>query len=489
MMENQQSAEGPPKKDRKFRLFAVKKIITGTVGVLALLWIASYVVSLYETHDTEHGDAPEKAVATRHAPSTDSAQGSKAGHAEPSHDQDSQGKAAASQDDHQAPQDRHASVADEHQTGAPKPSAQAAKDSHATANGDAHEAPHADTVHDQGHQDPHAAAVHGDTDHDTPAATEDAKPPVDAPADADHGDTHQEAPTDTGHAKEQEDTHAAADHGDDHADADHEEAHGEEHGDGHMTIAVSDKKGVTFVMATIAPLRYELDERFYGWRPNDVIRPADNILNYQLGVLEVTRRTVEALTERISRTGSAQAYDTHLEKARNNLAINADDYMMPSAEASYTEALDALERYKGKLERGSALFFTRTVNLIPLLESFENLLGGCDDNLVKAKEDDGSQVSWFRADDYFYYTQGVAKAMHTILQAVAVDFARVVESRRGDGVLHHAMEALHHAIIIEPLIILDGDPDGFTANHRANLAAPISHARFYVALLIQTLST
>jgi hypothetical protein len=163
--------------------------------------------------------------------------------------------------------------------------------------------------------------------------------------------------------------------------------------------------------------------------------------------------------------------------------------MMPSAESSYSEALKALESYKAKLENGTAPFFTRTVNLIPLLEAYESLLGSCDDNLVKAKEDDGSDVSWFRADDYFYYAQGVASAMQTILQGVAVDFAKVIETRRGDGVLHHAIEALHHGLEIKPLIILDGAPDGFTANHRSNLAATISHARFYVGLLIQTLST
>ena len=287
------------------------------------------------------------------------------------------------------------------------------------------------------------------------------------------------------------DAHADAAAKDAHAPAGHgaaEDAHGEG-GHGHGTIAISDVRGVTFVMATIAPLHYELEERFYGWRPNDIIRPADNVKNYQLGVLEVTRRTVEALTERISRTGSVQAFDKDLEKARNNLMINADDYIMPSAESSYEEALAALNRYKAKLENGTGPFYTRTVNLIPLLEAYANLLGSCDDNLVKTKEDDGSKVSWFKADDYFFYAQGVAHAMHTILQAVAVDFETVVESRRGSEVLHHAIEALHHATVIHPWIILDGAPDGFTANHRANLAAPISHARFYVKLLIQTLST
>jgi hypothetical protein len=246
---------------------------------------------------------------------------------------------------------------------------------------------------------------------------------------------------------------------------------------------------VTFVKATIAPLEYELNHRWYGWRPNDIIRPTDNVHNFQLGVLEVTRRTAEVLTEHISRTGSTQSFDKDLEQARNKLMINADDYMLPSAEASYEDALEALANYRQKLEEGSAPFYTRTDNLIPLLAAYENLLGSCDDNLVKYKEDDGSDVSWFQADNYFYYAQGVASAMHTILQAIAIDFAATVETRRGSDVLHHAIEALHHATVIQPWIILDGDPDGFTANHRANLAGPISHARFYIGLLVEALST
>jgi hypothetical protein len=56
-------------------------------------------------------------------------------------------------------------------------------------------------------------------------------------------------------------------------------------------------------------------------------------------------------------------------------------------------------------------------------------------------------------------------------------------------VLHHAIESLHHATQIDPFIILDSAPDGILANHRANLAAHISHARFYIGLLIETLST
>jgi hypothetical protein len=69
------------------------------------------------------------------------------------------------------------------------------------------------------------------------------------------------------------------------------------------------------------------------------------------------------------------------------------------------------------------------------------------------------------------------------------DFMVTIESRRGIEVLHHAIESCHHASEIEPWVITNGPLDGVLANHRANMAAPLSHARFYIGVLIKTLST
>ncbi|MBW2490632.1 MAG: DUF2333 family protein [Deltaproteobacteria bacterium] len=248
-------------------------------------------------------------------------------------------------------------------------------------------------------------------------------------------------------------------------------------------------KGVAFVEATMAPLDYELNGRFWGWRPNDILDFTDNINNYQLGVLEVTRRTVVALTERISRTGATAAFDENLESAMNWLMIKARKYWFPSPESKYNDSLNELRIYKKKLEKGEANFHTRTDNLIPLLMAYEDLLGSCEENLVKTHEDDGSPVSFFKADDYFFYTKGVASAMGTILEAVMEDFMVTVESRRGIEVLHHAIESCHHASEIDPWLITNSPLDGVLANHRANMAAPLSHARFYIGVLIKTLST
>ena len=254
-------------------------------------------------------------------------------------------------------------------------------------------------------------------------------------------------------------------------------------------VAKTKPKGVAFVEATIKPLSYELNERFYGWRVNDILDFTDNVNNFQLGVLEVTRRTAVSLTERISRTGTTASFDRNLENAMNWFMIKSDRYWFPSPESKYKAGLDELKKYKEKLEIGEANFHTRPDNLIPLLMAYEDLLGSCEENLVKAKEEDGSPVSFFKADDYFYYAQGIASAMGTILHAVLEDFLITVESRRGAEVLHHAIESCHHASEIDPWLITNSSLSGILANHRANLAAPMSHARFYINVLIKTLST
>jgi len=248
--------------------------------------------------------------------------------------------------------------------------------------------------------------------------------------------------------------------------------------------------GVAFVTATIKPLSYELNDRFWGWRPNDILNFTDNVNNFQLGVLEVTRRTTVILTERLSRTGSVESLNKNLERAMDWLMTKPERYWFPSPEARYQDALTELATYKDNLEKGDAVFYTRSDNLVPLLAVFDNLLGSCDENLIKTKESNGEPVSWFRVDDYFYYAKGVASALETILEAVLEDFQPILETRHGTEILHHAIASCKRATEIEPwLLVTDSDFSGILANHRANMAAPISHARFYIEVLIAVLST
>jgi hypothetical protein len=247
--------------------------------------------------------------------------------------------------------------------------------------------------------------------------------------------------------------------------------------------------GVAFVEATVAALEYELNERFWGWRPNDILQLTDNVESMQRGILEVVRRASVVLAERISRYGPTDVIDKNLENAMNLFMIKSTQYWLPSPEDKYNEAIKELRTYAERLEKGEASFYTRADNLIPLLVSLADILGSCDDNLVKAEEKDGSPVSWFKVDDYFYYAKGVATAMGKILHAVEIDFASVLEARGSMDLMRHAIHACHLASELDPWLVTDASLDGVLANHRANMAAPISHARHYLAVLAQTLET
>jgi hypothetical protein len=248
-------------------------------------------------------------------------------------------------------------------------------------------------------------------------------------------------------------------------------------------------RGVAFVEAAIKPMEYELEERWWGWRPNDIINVTDNVNHFQLGVLEITRRTVVALAERISRHGVTDALDPNLEEAMNWFMVKASSYWFPSAESKYQDGLDEMRVYLENLKAGKATFYIRSDNLIPLLASFEDLLGSCDENLVKQTNEDGTPVSFFKADNYFYYSKGVASAMAMVLEAVHHDFLLTLESRNATELLHHAIVSCQKAAELDPWIILDRNLSSIFANHRANMAAPISHARFYLGQLVKTLST
>ncbi len=240
-------------------------------------------------------------------------------------------------------------------------------------------------------------------------------------------------------------------------------------------------EGIAFLEAAIAPMEKELD-RFWGWRPNDIIQLTDNVKNYQLGVLKVTQQTAVALAEYLSRTGRTDAYVSHLENAQNWFMIKPTELFFPSAENKYSEGLEELEKYKLLLVNRKARFYVRMDNLVPLIKIYESILGSCDQNLAR------QDVGWFESDDYFYYTKGVVGAMLPVMEAVSGEFDEAIAQAQAKELLERAIFYLQAANEIDPLIILEGSPGGLLANHRANLAAPVSHARFYLGVLVTALT-
>jgi hypothetical protein len=470
MDENKRNNNGTDE-GMEFKGYALKRIAVGIVLAVAALWGFGAVLGIF-------GSSPKTEVpaTVSHAPATESfghaedAEPTAAMHGEEDVRNTGDHGAAAGHGEEPAAE---AHTADSGHAKAPVAEAHTADTGHAKA--PAAEAHTADT----GHEAKPAAADHGKK---AETAEHEAAVKPAAAATPSHGEAEPHSAAETHAAAGKEGHVAEAEH---EAEAGHDEAAG-----GHGTVFDPDMPaGVAFIEATIRTLDYELNERWWGWRPNDLVNLTDNVNELQLGVLEVTRRTAVVLAERISRTGSTAAFDKNLENAMNWFMIKADRYWFPSAESKFNDGLDELRAYQQRLIRGEAKFHTRTDNLIPLLMAFEDLMGSCDENLVKHTEEDGSHVSFFSADDYFYYTKGVASAMHSILEAVQHDFSSIVESRRGTEVLHHAIESCREAMEIDPILVLDSGWGSILANHRANLAAPISHARFYLGVLIKTLST
>jgi hypothetical protein len=443
-----------PKKDTEFKRFAAKRIIIGVILAVGVLWTLGSIMGILDRPKPIPQATLEGATHEAAAQEEDSAQE----HA-PMSAKTSAEAAHGRQDVHDG-------------------EAEAASGGH----GDAAAASGAD--HEEAAASPHGASTHANSGAESASHAE-------ATEAAGHGGSQEAAKAETGHGTVGE---GAGSEG-----AGSEGAGSESAAKGEHTSAVSEtmapklperkERGVATVEAMIAPMEYELKERFYGWRPNDLIDFTDNVNNYQLGVLEVTRRAVVALNERISRTGSTDAFSPSLEDATNWFMIKATKYWFPSAETKYQEGINDLNKYRDALQAKRATFYTRADNLIPLLASFEDLLGSCDENLVKRVEDDGSEVSWFKADNYFFYAKGVAAAMAPILEAIHHDFLITLETRHGTELLHHAIVSCQTAASLEPWLITDSDLDGILANHRANMAAPISHARFYVGALIKALST
>jgi hypothetical protein len=242
--------------------------------------------------------------------------------------------------------------------------------------------------------------------------------------------------------------------------------------------------GEAFVDALIGPIYKEVNKNRWGWRPNDVFKfGLDNVMNYQIGVQEITRQTANILANRIARMGTNEQMNKYLNDAWTCFSIDPTSFLWPAAESEYNKAIDDLNKYKIQLQNGEARFYTRPDNLIPLLQEYSYRLGDCEDKLVDPN------ASMFETDDRFYYVQGAATVMHSVLEAVSYDFREILMTRYGMDTLKRAIEACEEAATLHPWFIIDADYDGIFANHRANMAAYISHARFYISVLITTLST
>ncbi|MEW6660397.1 MAG: DUF2333 family protein [Thermodesulfobacteriota bacterium] len=252
-------------------------------------------------------------------------------------------------------------------------------------------------------------------------------------------------------------------------------------------------KGETFTRALIKIMDDQVNQTLFGWRPNSIIfgkfKLTDNVNNLQLGVLEVVRRTLVVFNENMTRFAITEAYNPNLNEAMNFVMVSPDKYWFPSASGKYREAIRDLELYIESLRKGRGRFYTRVDNLIALVATYKDILGSSYHNLIKDAEADGSPVSWWVVDDYFYAAQGIALGMSQMLEAVKEEFRPELQKKGSHKLLEDAIHALHSASHLSPWVVTNGSKDGILANHRANMSTYIGEAEHVIATLQTVLAT
>lgn len=252
-------------------------------------------------------------------------------------------------------------------------------------------------------------------------------------------------------------------------------------------------KGEIFTRALIKIMDDQLNHTWFGWRPNSMIFGklglTDNVNHVQLGVLEVARRTVEVMNVNLTRFATTEAYNPQVNEAMDYFMVSADKYWFPSASGKYREALGDLETYIEDLHRGRSRFYSRVDNLIILFGKYKDLLGSDFHNLIKDSEADGSPVSWWVSDNYFYHAQGTARGMAEMLEGVNKEFHQELLKKNSHRLLEEAIHALHQATHLHPWMVTNGSKDGFIANHRANMATYIGEAEHLISTLQLQLAT
>lgn len=216
-----------------------------------------------------------------------------------------------------------------------------------------------------------------------------------------------------------------------------------------------------------------------GWRPNDFFLwgPrlwADNNANRQLGIIQALRESVRVLKDHLTKVSSDE-YDQNLVLAETAFRNDPFKLWLPSAESKFSEGARRLRDYAaglGTTPPRSKPINGRNTELIRLFQVWTDMLGDAHAQLYRA------DVSTLRTDDVFYHSQGVTHVMYHLARAVAREYRHETEVKPVTGtLLGEVVDALGHAAVMKPLIVLDGGPSGIFANHRRNLDAYVTEAR------------
>lgn len=218
---------------------------------------------------------------------------------------------------------------------------------------------------------------------------------------------------------------------------------------------------------------------YTGWRPNDFVLwgpevTADNNANRQLGIILAVRESVRVFKDHLTKV-SSEEYDRNLVKADTAFRNDMEKFWLPSAESKLEEGTKHLRAYVRGLQTSplkSRPLVKRNVELIRLFQTWTDMLGDAHAALYR------TDLGFLETDDAFYHAQGVTHALHFMVRAVQREYQTEIGGRAVlERLVQEVIGALGRAAELKPLVVCDGSPDGFLANHRRNLDTYVNEAR------------
>jgi len=231
-------------------------------------------------------------------------------------------------------------------------------------------------------------------------------------------------------------------------------------------------------------------------------------------VLEIVRDMSLSMRKDFSRSQSQSVENAHLVKAQPKFNIDSRNWLFPSAESQYAEAIDYLREYRDDLADptlGDSQFYTRADNLREYLKQVEKKLGSLSQRLSASVEAERvntdlagdksasnstprpssiqTRTSWWQLDNVFYEARGSTWALLHLLKAIEVDFASVLENKNALVSLQQIIKELEatQQTIWSPMI-LNGSGFGMLANHSLVMANYISRANAAIIELSELLN-
>ncbi len=195
----------------------------------------------------------------------------------------------------------------------------------------------------------------------------------------------------------------------------------------------------------------------------------DNKATFQRGVHRAVKATTIELQEALGRERGTSERDKNLNKALGLLQISEYNWYVglnppgvkQTSWSSYRGAITEFKQYNSRLEKCNAAFDARADNLSGLMDRIAKDIGSTT-AVIKSRAE-SHNGGWFdmRADNTFMEAHGQLYAYLGILKAARSDFNDIIEKRALDSLWANMIGQLENAVELNPLIISNGDEDGF----------------------------